>query len=134
MISPNTLASRPTVRKWAPTPRQEETHKTGVWLCRLPAETLAPYAGQWLAAYDCEIVASAPTRGENCTLGSLDGDCASSGKSADGALMAIEIPWLPTFLPACSTSDRKREAYNLGLTSLPRRPYARRFRPTPTSR
>lgn len=64
MISPNTLASRPTVRKWAPTPRQEETHKTGVWLCRLPAETLAPYAGQWLAAYDCEIVASAPTRGE----------------------------------------------------------------------
>lgn len=56
--------ARGAVRKWTPTPQQAETHKTATWLWQLPIELLAPYAGQWIAVHECEIVASAPTRDE----------------------------------------------------------------------
>lgn len=52
--------------EWQPTPEQTErmdrSQATVDWLWELPPEQLAPYRGQWLAAFDCQIVASAPTR------------------------------------------------------------------------
>ena len=52
--------------EWQPTQEQTErmdrSQATVDWLWQLPPEQLAPYRGCWLAAFDCQIVASAPTR------------------------------------------------------------------------
>lgn len=59
---------RPVVRKWSPTPRQAEILRinkpTIDWLWKLTAVEMAPYAGQWIAARECRIIASAATRAE----------------------------------------------------------------------
>ena len=66
----NTLdvSNHPKVRKFVPTPAQaaERTaaRRTSDWLWQLPPEQLGQYAGQWIAAFDCQIVASAETREE----------------------------------------------------------------------
>jgi hypothetical protein len=60
--------TRPRVRRWTPTVEQAEilkaTEPTSGFLDHLPAEILKKYAGQWVAARDCEIIAAAPTRAE----------------------------------------------------------------------
>jgi len=51
-----------------PSQEQRETMRqadaTMKWLCGLTIEELAPYAGQWVAAHDSQIVAVAPSRDE----------------------------------------------------------------------
>ncbi len=69
--------TNPRVRKWTPTPEQAEflrvTEPTSRFLNRLPAEILKKYAGQWVAARNCEVIAAAPTLAElDKTLGELD--------------------------------------------------------------
>lgn len=53
------------VKKWKPTPRQVEVHRinkpTLDWIFKLTAAEMQPYAGQWVAAQNCRIIASAPT-------------------------------------------------------------------------
>lgn len=59
---------KPTVKKWTPTPRQAEVHRinrpTLDWLWNLSAAEMRPSAGQWVAARECQIVASASTEEE----------------------------------------------------------------------
>ncbi len=71
------FTSNPRVRKWTPTPEQAEflraTDSTSRFLNNLPAEILKKYAGQWVAARDCKVVAAAPTLVElDEALGDLD--------------------------------------------------------------
>lgn len=58
------------VRPWEPTPEQESvlraTDATMEWLWDLPHQIRVRYAGQWVAAKDCQIVASASTMVEPC--------------------------------------------------------------------
>lgn len=58
------------VRPWTPTPEQESalraTDATMQWLWDLPDEVRVRYSGQWIAAKDCRILASAPTMSELC--------------------------------------------------------------------
>ena len=73
MISP----SRRRVHLWSPTPQQAEFLQAVEPTCRflddLPATVRQQYAGQWIAARDCEIIAAAPTLAELCaTLGDSD--------------------------------------------------------------
>lgn len=42
--------------------RMDRSQATVDWLWQLPPEKLADYRGQWIAAMDCQIVASAMTR------------------------------------------------------------------------
>jgi hypothetical protein len=55
-------------RPWTPTPEQQEylraTRATSEFLHHLPAEIREQYAGQWIAAKDRQVVATAPTRSE----------------------------------------------------------------------
>lgn len=56
------------VEPWVISPEEEEvfraTDATFQWLCNLSGEELHRYAGQWVAAKDCRIVASGPTMDE----------------------------------------------------------------------
>ena len=55
-------------RKFVLTPDQDAQRNaarlTSDWLWQLPPEQLGQYAGRWIAAFDCQIVASAATREE----------------------------------------------------------------------
>ncbi|MBC8868169.1 MAG: hypothetical protein H8E44_02060 [Planctomycetes bacterium] len=68
MIQSQSCETRPRARPWTPSQEQRETMRqvdaTMKWLCGLTIEELARYAGQWVAAYDSEIVAVAPSRDE----------------------------------------------------------------------
>ena len=61
-------AARLKVRKFVPTPEQAariaSAHKTLDWLFNLPPEQLGPLAGQFVAAYECQIVGVATTEAE----------------------------------------------------------------------
>jgi hypothetical protein len=70
-------STNPNVRPWQPTPEQEAKFKatdaTFAWLCNLPRDLLMQYAGQWIAAKDCTVVAAGKTYGEMLTnLGDTD--------------------------------------------------------------
>ncbi|MBC8115695.1 MAG: hypothetical protein H7062_15025 [Candidatus Saccharimonas sp.] len=76
MIQPS---RRYKVRPWTPTPEQQEylraTRATSEFLHHLPAEIREQYTGQWIAAKDCQVVATAPTRAElSQALGDRDRD------------------------------------------------------------
>ena len=55
----------PGVQPWDITPEQEQafraTDATFDWLCKQPAEFFRQFAGQWIAARDCRVIASADT-------------------------------------------------------------------------
>ena len=55
-------SSRPLMEAWHPTPEQQkkigETDATFEWLCQQPGRFFLPYAGQWVGAQDCRIVAA----------------------------------------------------------------------------
>lgn len=55
----------PVVRPWTPTPDEEKAFEasepTFRWLCHLPTETLHQFAGKWVAAKDCSVIASGDT-------------------------------------------------------------------------
>lgn len=57
---------RVTATRFTPSLEQTERLKhsdaTIDWLSKLPPEELRQYCGQWIAAYDCRIVASGNTR------------------------------------------------------------------------
>jgi len=61
-------SNRPIVRKWTPTPRQAEILKfnqpTIEWLRNMTLEELRRYAGQWIAARECKVIAAASTEDE----------------------------------------------------------------------
>ena len=42
--------------------RMDRSQATVDWLWQRPPDELAGYRGQWIAAFDCRIVASAPSR------------------------------------------------------------------------
>ena len=44
--------------------RMDRSQATVDWLWQLSPDELANYRGQWIAAVDCQIVASAPSRAE----------------------------------------------------------------------
>ncbi len=54
---------KPAVRAWNPTPREQRAfHSTDAsfqWLCSLPADVLRQYAGKWVAAKNCSVIAAA---------------------------------------------------------------------------
>ncbi len=86
--------SPPRVRKWSPTPEQAEflraIEPTSRFLDNLPEEILSKYAGQWIAARDCKIVAAAPTRAElEDLLGDLGDSCTLRLRLESG----INIRW-----------------------------------------
>jgi len=58
------------VRPWTPTPEQESalraTGATMQWLWDLPGDIRLQYSGQWIAARDCRILASARAMTELC--------------------------------------------------------------------
>ena len=64
MIQPR----RYNVRPWTPTPEQQEflcaTRATNEFLHHLPEEIRSRHAGDWIAAKDCQILATAPTMEE----------------------------------------------------------------------
>jgi len=66
------IEAKPVVRKWTPTMRQAEILRSNkptlVWLWNLTAREMVPFAGQWVAARDCRIIAAAPTQAELAPL------------------------------------------------------------------
>ena len=46
------------------TERMDRSQTTVDWLWQLPPDELAAFRGQWIAAFDCQIVASASSRAE----------------------------------------------------------------------
>jgi hypothetical protein len=52
----------PLIKPWKPSPEDERafrsTDETFHWLCHLPADVLKEFSGKWVAARDCQIVAS----------------------------------------------------------------------------
>lgn len=65
------------VEPWVISPEEEEVLRandaTFQWLCNLTGEPLRQYAGQWVAAKDCQIVASGKTMDEMLKhLGDVD--------------------------------------------------------------
>jgi hypothetical protein len=60
--------SRAKVRRWSPTPEQAEylraTEATNRFLQNISDDLRQQYEGQWIAAKNCEIIDSAPTRAE----------------------------------------------------------------------
>ena len=59
------------------TPGQEAAYQSGdvtlQWLCRQPAPFFRPYAGKWIAAQDCRILAAADNHRElMAQLGGVD--------------------------------------------------------------
>ena len=55
----------PNIQPWVFTPEDEAyfraTDATYEWLCNMPRDLLHQYAGQWVAAKDCQIVAAGET-------------------------------------------------------------------------
>jgi hypothetical protein len=64
---PNAQAYPPP-QTWTISPEEEKvlaaTDATMDWLSSLPGSFFLPYAGKWVAAKDCNIVASGDTHGE----------------------------------------------------------------------
>ncbi len=58
-----THAAKPPDQPRGTTPEQEAAYRSGdatlEWLCRQPGSFFRPYAGKWIAARDCQIVAVA---------------------------------------------------------------------------
>ena len=56
-------------------PEQEQAYRSGditlEWLCRQPSSFFLPYAGKWIAAKDCQILATAANHRE--LMGQLAG-------------------------------------------------------------
>ena len=56
------------IKPWRPTPEEHQaifaTNATDAWLSNLPADILRTYQGQWVAARDCQIIASAWSRAD----------------------------------------------------------------------
>ena len=65
-------ATIPPTQPWDITPEQDQaikaTDQTFEWLCRQSGEFFRPYAGLWIGAKDCRIIASAPTMDELLAL------------------------------------------------------------------
>jgi hypothetical protein len=61
-------STRVKVRRWSPTPEQAEylraTEATNRFLQNISDDLRRQYEGQWIAAKDCQIIDSAPTRAE----------------------------------------------------------------------
>jgi len=74
------------VRRWLPSPEQmellETTEATRSFLRDLPNDLRQRYAGRWIAAKDCQIVADAPTRAELI---------AEVGEPRDPALVVLRL-------------------------------------------
>ena len=68
--------TNPRVRKWTPTPEQAEFFRAiepTSRLNNLPADIMKKYAGQWVAARDCKVIAAAPALADlDKALGNLD--------------------------------------------------------------
>jgi hypothetical protein len=51
------------VRPWEVSPEEEpalsQADATFDWLCSLSRDDIRPYLGQWIAARDCQVIASA---------------------------------------------------------------------------
>ena len=67
------------IKDWHPTPEEEEiiraTDSTADWLTHLPSDILRQYRGKWIAAKDCQIVASGDTMEDLYkNLGDIDQD------------------------------------------------------------
>jgi Family of unknown function (DUF5678) len=66
------------IKDWHPTPEEEiirATDSTADWLTHLPSDILRQYRGKWIAAKDCQIVASGDTMEELYrNLGNVDQD------------------------------------------------------------
>ncbi len=79
-------ATRVKVRSWSPTPEQVEyiraIEPTSHFLHNLPDEIRRQYAGQWVAAKDCQIIAAARTRAELC---------AALGEPRDPAILLLRL-------------------------------------------
>jgi hypothetical protein len=58
------------VRPWSPTSEQaqylRDIEATSRFVHNLPDDLRRRYAGQWIAAKGCQIIAAAPTRAELC--------------------------------------------------------------------
>jgi hypothetical protein len=58
-----TPAEKPSDQLRSVTPAQEAAYRSGddtlAWLCRQPGSFFRPYAGKWIAAKDCQILAAA---------------------------------------------------------------------------
>jgi hypothetical protein len=71
---------------WIISPQEDAalraTDATFQWVCNLSGEQLRQYAGQWVAARDCRVIASGKTMDEMLTQfgrrGLADGGTASS--------------------------------------------------------
>jgi uncharacterized lipoprotein YddW (UPF0748 family) len=52
----------PVIRPWNPSACEEKafsaTDGTFQWLCNLPRDMLRQYSGKWVAAKDCNVIAS----------------------------------------------------------------------------
>ena len=63
-----TPVARPPDQSRSITPEQEAAYRSGdvtlEWLCRQPGSFFRPYAGKWVAAKDCQILASAANHRE----------------------------------------------------------------------
>jgi hypothetical protein len=61
-------AEKPPDQPRAETPEQEAAYRSGdatlEWLCRQPGSFFRPYAGKWIAAKDCQVIASADNHRE----------------------------------------------------------------------
>jgi len=84
--------AHPIVRRWSPTPDQAEylrvTDATSRFLRNLSDDIRRQYAGQWVAAQGCEVVACAPTRSELC---------AKLGEPRDPTILMIRLRLLTRF-------------------------------------
>ena len=65
------------IEPWVISPEEEaayrRTDETSRWLSNLSGEDLRQYAGQWVAAQDCRIIAHGPTMDEMLQqLGDVD--------------------------------------------------------------
>ena len=72
-----TIPRKIEIRPWTMTSAEEAslrgTDATFEWLCNLSGESLRRYAGQWVAARDCSIIAAGPTMEEMLRqLGDVD--------------------------------------------------------------
>ena len=63
-----TPAEKPSDQSRSVTPLQEAAYQSGdvtlAWLCRQPGSFFRPYAGKWIAAQDCQILADADNHRE----------------------------------------------------------------------
>jgi hypothetical protein len=63
-----TPTEQPTDQPRSVSPEQEAAYRSGdvtlAWLCRQPGSFFRPYAGKWIAAQDCRILAAADNHRE----------------------------------------------------------------------